>query len=228
MMHLVIVIPAYNEGKVIRKVINSLPRKLCHIEKISVIIVNDGSSDDTAAQVKETGAILVSHSLNMGVGSATITGFEAAKMLNADIVVTMDGDGQHDARDIPKLIKSIIEGKTDIVIGTRLKSHSHMPPIKKIGNVGLSVITYLLSGRWTSDSQSGFKAFSRKAIENVRIEGSGYEFCSELIMEAAAKKLKIQEIPIQVIYTSYSRKKGQPILNGVNIVAKLIFKKITG
>jgi hypothetical protein len=114
------------------------------------------------------------------------------------------------------------------VIGTRLKSAEGMPVIKQIGNWGLNVITYTLSRVWTTDSQSGFKCFSQNAINKMDIQALGYEFCSEIIIEAKHKKLKIVEIPTKAIYSSYSKKKGQSILNGMNIVVKLLVKKITG
>lgn len=102
-----------------------------------------------------------------------------------------------------------------------------MPSIKKIGNLGLNIITYALSRMWTSDSQSGFKAFSKKAMTKLDIGSLGYEFCSEVLIEAKRQKLKMAEVPIQVIYTDYSKKKGQSIFNGANIVIKLIIEKIT-
>ena len=228
MMHLAIVIPAYNEGKVIKKVIDSLPRKLSHIEKISVIVVNDGSVDDTVLEIKKTKAILLNHIVNLGYGSATITGLETAKKIEADIAVTFDGDGQHDPRDIAAIIRPIIEGKADLVIGSRLLNAKEMPWIKKIGNWFLNFVTRVLSGYKTSDSQSGFKVFSRYALSKFNLDTMGYEICSEIIMEAARNKLKIKEIPIKTIYSNYSKKKGQSIINGINIVGKLIARRIRG
>jgi glycosyltransferase involved in cell wall biosynthesis len=226
--HLAIIIPVYNEGMVIRDVIDSIPRKLVGIGKITILAVNDGSTDNSAEEINKTRAVLIEHPWNMGAGSATITGLEAAKMLDCDIAVTFDGDGQHCPDDIARVIKPIVQDNIDFVIGTRLKNHKGMPWTRKIGNVGLSTITMFLSGRWTSDSQSGFKGFSKKAIDKIKLETTGYEFCSEIIIEASKHKLKTKEIPIKVIYNHYSKKKGQSILNGVNIVFRLIFKKITG
>lgn len=227
-MKLAIVIPVYNEESVIKSVILGLPKKIKGVRKIAVIAVNDGSNDSSSEQIRKTKAILVSHPFNMGYGSATVTGFEAAKMIGADIVVTFDGDGQHSPRDIAKMVKPIIQGQADLVLGVRKLGHKEMPLHKKIGIIGLGVITYCLSGKWTSDSQSGFKAFSRRAIESLRLDLLGYEFASEIIMEASSRRLKTVEIPVRVIYNQHSIRKGQPIINGVNIVAKLIFKKLTG
>lgn len=227
-MHLAIIIPVYNEGSVIRSVIEDLPRKISGIDKITVLAVDDGSDDNSAAEISKTSAILIKHPFNMGVGAATITGLEAASIINVDIAMTFDGDGQHDPRDIARVLKPIINKKADIAIGTRLKNSKGMPWYKKIGNFGLNIITLLLTFRWTSDTQSGFKAFSKNALSKMELNSLGYEFCSEIIMQAGAKRLKIKEVPIKVIYSSYSKSKGQSLLNGVNIVARLVFKKIVG
>ncbi|MCX6809778.1 MAG: glycosyltransferase family 2 protein [Candidatus Berkelbacteria bacterium] len=226
-IHLAIVIPVYNEGPVIRSVINSLPKQISGVDKITVLAVNDGSTDNSAKEIKKTKAVLVSHPINLGAGSATVTGLKGAEKIKADIAVTIDGDGQHDPKDIAKIIKPILQNKADIVIGTRLKKSKGMPNIKKVGNWGLNIITYALSRMWTSDSQSGFRAFSKKAISALDIESLGYEFCSEVLVEAKRQKLKIAEVPVRVIYTHYSKQKGQSIFNGMNIVIKLIIGKIT-
>lgn len=226
--HIAIVIPVYNEGAVIRDVINSIPNKIDGISRITILAIDDGSTDDSAEQIKKTNAILIEHPWNMGAGSATITGLEAAQKIGTNIALTFDGDGQHSPEDIPAIIKPILDKKADLVIGTRLINHKGMPWYKKIGNFGLNLITFSLSGKWSSDSQSGFKAFSKKALEKMHIDTVGYEFCSEIIIEASRAKLKVVEIPIKVIYSNHSKKKGQSILNGVNIVFKLFFKKITG
>lgn len=227
-MHLAIVIPVFNEAPVIKKVINSLPKKIKGIKKITVLAINDGSMDNSEAEIKKTRAILVSHHTNLGAGCATATGLEAARRIRADITVTFDGDGQHDPKDIPRVIEPIIKGDADLVIGTRLIQSKGMPIYKKVGNFGLNFITYILSGKWTTDSQSGLKAFSLKALKKINLNLAGYEFCSEIVIEAAKEKLKIIEVPIKVIYSRYSRRKGQSIFNGVNIIIKLLFKKITG
>ena len=226
-MKLAIVIPAYNEGKVIRRVVEGLPRKIAGVKKIVIFVVDDGSVDQTAREAKKTRALLVSHPVNLGVGAASVTGLEAARRSGADLAITFDGDGQHDPQDIARVAKPILSGRADLVIGSRLKKPRGMPAIKKIGNWGLNFFTYLLSGRLTSDSQSGFKGFSKRALKLLKLDTLGYEFCSETIIDAAAENLKIKEVPIRVIYSSYSKGKGQSILNGLNIVTKLIIHKFT-
>lgn len=227
-MKLAIVIPVYNEEKVIRGVINAIPKKIKGIDKIEIIAVNDGSTDKTNEQVGKTRAHLISHPINLGAGATTATGLEASRILRSDIVLTMDGDGQHDPKDIERIIRPILQKKADVVIGTRLKNSKGMPFYRKVGNIGLNIITLMLSGKWTSDSQSGFKAFTKKALCDISLDLNGYEFCSEIIMEASKNDLKVAEVPIRVIYSEYSKRKGQSFLNGFNIVIKLIYKKIIG
>jgi len=227
-MKLAIVIPVYNEEKVIKGVINSIPRKIKGVDKIEIIAVNDGSTDNSAEEIKKTRAKLIDLPINLGYGGASITGLEVAKILRSDIVVTFDGDGQHDSQDIDKIIKPIIAHKTNIVIGTRFADTQGMPFYKKWGIQTMNFIIFCLSGSWVSDSQSGLKAFSKKALERLRFDTSGMEFASEVIIEARRKRLKIYEVPTQTIYTSYSKSKGQNLLNGVNIIIKILYKQLVG
>jgi glycosyltransferase involved in cell wall biosynthesis len=227
-IHLAIVIPVYNEGRVIKEVIDTIPKKIKGVNRISVIAVNDGSVDNSAEQIKKTGACLISLPFNLGIGLATSTGMEAGKILGADILVTMDGDGQHDPRDIPKLIAPILLDSYDLAIGARLINRNDMPQVKKFGNWLMDAITYIFSGIWIKDSQSGMKALSKKALNAIEIKTSGYELCSEIIILAKKEKLKITEVPIKTIYSTHSMKKGQSPLNGLNIALKLLYKKIGG
>lgn len=227
-IHLAIVIPVYNEGKVIKRVIDSIPKKIKDVGKISVIAVNDGSSDNSAEQIKKTRAHLIGLPFNLGIGLATSTGMEAGKILGADILVTMDGDGQHDPHDIPKLIAPILSDSYDLAIGARLINRNDMPPVKRFGNWLMNAITYIFSGIWVKDSQSGMKALSKKALNAIKISTSGYELCSEIIMLAKKEKLKIVEVPIKTIYNKHSIEKGQSPFNGLNIALKLLYKKIGG
>ncbi|HEY1074534.1 MAG TPA: glycosyltransferase family 2 protein [Patescibacteria group bacterium] len=226
-MHLVIVIPAYNESRVIGDVIASLPKTLPGIRRITPLVIDDNSSDETRLCARKAGALCISHGANLGAGGATITGFEAAMLLKADIVVTMDGDGQHDPEDLPNLINPIIQKKADVVFGSRLLNNmGNMPLYKKFGNNLMNIITYIFYRIWISDSQSGYKAFSKYALRRIRLSTSGYEFCSEICGQIKQKKLHFIEVPIKTIYTDYSRAKGQLALNAVNIVVGLLLSKI--
>ncbi|MFA5926682.1 MAG: glycosyltransferase family 2 protein [Patescibacteria group bacterium] len=228
-MKLCVIMPAYNEASVIADVIRQIPKKIMDINNVEVIVVNDNSTDNTSRVAKEAGAVVLNHRLNLGAGGATMTGLEYARRNNFDVAVTMDSDGQHDPSEIKKLVKRVLSGY-DLVIGSRLLgSQRHgMPLIKWIGNNAFNVITFLFYGVWVTDSQSGFKAFSKKAMEKCQVESVGYEICSALIGKAKAEHLRICEEPIKIIYTDYSKRKGQHYLNGFNIVIRLALSKIRG
>lgn len=224
-----VVIPAYNEARVIREVVRSAKSAFKKSDyEIDIIVVNDGSKDETSSEASQGGAIVIDHILNSGAGGATATGLSYANQHGYDIAATMDADGQHDPKDLLRGIDEIIAQQADLLIGSRLihTSVKDMSPLKRIGNWGLSVFTMLLFGAYTTDSQSGMRIYSRRALEQLRWKTSGYEFCSEMIWRANQLGLKINEYPIHVIYTDYSRSKGQNNWNGVNILKSLIRRRL--
>lgn len=225
-MKLAIVIPAYNEESTIGKVLESIPKTFLGINEIVTIMIDDGSTDQTHIRAKKKASHTIRHSINLGVGAATITGIEMAKKLGCNIVTTMDADGQHNPMDLPKLIKPIIEGRTDIVIGSRMFNVSGMPPVKVLGNWLMNFVTFLVFQRWVTDSQSGMKALSAKALTVMNLQSTGYEICSEIIGAAQENKVRIIEVPIQTIYSGYSKDKGQNIFNAINIFTKILTLKI--
>lgn len=218
-----IVIPAFNEEWVIQDVISEI--KSAGYENI--IVVDDGSADKTYEKAKEVqGIIALRHKINRGKGAATKTGIEAAKLLGANIIVTMDGDGQHDPEDIEKLISPIINDRCDVVLGTRLKNSAGMPFYKIIQNYLGNIITWYLFGLYVTDSQSGFRAYSRCAAEVINTRGDRYEYDSEVIREIYIYKLKFKEVPIKVRYTEYSMGKvqKQSFANGLKTFYKMIWQ----
>jgi len=227
-MKLTIVIPAYNEGKVIASVLKSLPKKIKGAKSIRTIVVNDGSIDNTHSEAKKHAHHVAHHVINLGAGAAVITGFEAAKKIGADVVVILDADGQHNPKNIEKLIQPIIKGEADIVIGTRMLNSKGMPAIKVFGNWAMNVMTYVTTGGWSTDTQSGMRAISRKALDRMQLQAIGFEYCSEIVGEARRCKLKMKEVSIQTIYTEYSKSKGQSIINAINIFTRLITIRLTG
>jgi len=227
-MKLAIVIPAYNEEKAIEEVLLSLPKKLKNIDKIISVVVDDGSFDKTHDIANNHATYAIRHVINLGVGAATTTGLGAAKKLRSDIVVTIDADGQHNPKDIEKIIQPILDGKADVVIGTRMLNAKGMPPLKIFGNNFMNFLTFLVFHKWSSDSQSGMKAFNAKALKKIKLRSIGYEICSEMIGEIQRNKLKLKEIPIEVIYTDYSKVKGQNWINGINVLTKMLVIKIIG
>lgn len=221
-MKIVIVVPAFNEERKIAEVINGLKANGYK----NIVIVNDASTDNTAQVVKSKNVEILSHAVNRGLGGALGTGFEYCKLVEADCLVTFDGDGQHDPKDVIKLVDAIQKNKADVVIGSRLINPKGMPFIRRVGNFGLNIVTYILIGVWTTDSQSGLRAFSKKAIDKIELKSNRMEVSSEFFMEIKRNNLKFKEVPIKAIYSNYSLGKGQTNLNAINIVLKLILKKL--
>lgn len=222
-----VVIPAFNESGAIADVIGSATKLFSKSgTPIDIIVVNDGSSDNTSSIARLSGAIVIDHILNTGAGGATATGLRYAELHGYQLAVTMDADGQHDPGDVLACITYANDNNTDLLIGSRLIRSDGMSAVKIIGNKGLSFITRVLFGINTTDSQSGLRVFSRKALEGLRWKTSGYEFCSEMLWRASQINLKIDEYPIKAIYTDYSIAKGQSSWNGVNILKSLIKQRI--
>jgi glycosyltransferase involved in cell wall biosynthesis len=220
-MKTAIIVPAYNEERSISRVLRGLKKEGFG----DIYVVDDGSRDRTYKIASENDAHVLRHAVNRGLGGALGTGITAALSDGADIIVTFDADGQHDPRQVKRLISPIIRGDADVVIGSRLIKPRGMPLIRRIGNWGFNYITYFLFGVWTTDSQSGFRAFSRKAAARIKIQTNRMEVSSEIIKEIGRKRLRLKEIPIRAIYTDYSIKHGQTHLNGFRILGKLIMNK---
>ena len=220
-----IVVPAYNEESVIASVIDEIRRAGYE----HIVVVDDGSADATFLTAKDSGIVAVRHEINRGKGAATKTGIEAAKSLGADIIVTMDGDGQHDPADIGKLVNPIRNGKVEVVLGSRLIHPEGMPWYKIAHNRIGNLITWWLFGLHVTDSQSGFRAYSRHAAELINTRYDRYEYESEVIREIYVYGLRHVEVPIAVRYTEYSMNKlaKQNLANGVKTVYKMFLKLLT-
>ena len=221
-----IVLPAYCEGTVIRSVIESIKKEGYK----NMIVVDDGSSDNTFSESISSGAITLKHTINRGKGAATQTGIDAAKELDADIVVTMDSDGQHNPKDITELIKPILDDKADVVLGSRMLGEKGMPKTRIFMNNIANLVTYIFFGIMVSDSQSGFRAYSKKALNSVYTLMDRYEFESEMLGQIKNAKLNIKEVPIKIIYSEYSLTKykhvvgftAQGALNSIKMVVRLV------
>ena len=226
-----IVIPAYNEERVIQDVLASLPQKIVVAGKTYpcvFIVVNDGSSDHTAVRASKNQAVhLIDHILNSGAGAATRTGMHYALQLGCQFVVTVDADGQHHPDDVKRVAEETVASGLDLIIGSRLQQHEGMPWYRVMGNWGLSTITFLLFGVTVSDSQSGLKGMNRRALEKITYHSDRYAFCSEMLWRASQEKLTIREVPIQAIYTDYSLGKGQGNWGaGFALVGQLLKRRV--
>ncbi len=220
-MKVVAVIPAYKEETTIADV---LERTRSFVDEM--IVVNDGSPDQTAEVAKAHGAIVVSHIINRGLGAAIGTGFAAAQKYGADMVVTLDADGQHDPTEIPKFVDAIKQG-ADVVIGSRMLTRTGMPWYRQVANLLGNISTLVLFGAYVTDSQSGFRAFTKNALSKIEIKTNRMEVSSELIAEAKAHGFKIVEVPIKAIYTDYSLSKGQSFFVGIKTLLKLVLRRLT-
>lgn len=214
------VIPAYNEASHVEDVVRRAQRLVWR-----VVVVDDGSADGTAVTARSAGAIVISHVTNRGLGGALRTGIKAALALGAHVIVTLDSDGQHEPEDIPRLTAPIIAGSADFVVGCRLFDPKGMPPIRRVANRLADLTTWLLLGARLQDTQSGFRAFSRKAAEALAIRSSRMEVSSEIAVQMARRGFRILYVPIQAKYTDYSLSKGQSFVVGLQTLARLLLRR---
>jgi glycosyltransferase involved in cell wall biosynthesis len=196
---LVAVIPAYNEAKFISHVILNAQK---YVDK--VIVIDDGSTDDTQEIARKFGAIVRSNEKNVGKWFALKRGFSLALEMEADIVVTLDGDCQHNPNEIPKFLKVLLNG-ADVAVGVR-KYKGKMPLIRKLSNYLTTTIINSLFSLKISDSQCGYRAYSRKAVKDLEISSEGYEGETESIIRLGKTSLTIEEVPIQTLYGVESSK----------------------
>ena len=217
-----IVIPAYNEAEVILEVIEEVQTAGSY----QIIVVDDGSLDNTHKNASSVpGVIALRHKINRGKGAATKTGIVAANRLGAAVVVTIDGDGQHDPTDIKAVTEPILNNSVEVVLGVRRKKKGEMPFIKIIANKIGNTVTWLLYGIHVSDSQSGFRAYSRHAAHIIDTKADKYEYDSKVIREINNNRLSFMEVPIKVRYTEYSMGKTQKqgFINGIKTLIRMVW-----
>jgi len=195
----IVCIPALNAEKSIGRIVKKC---LNHVDE--VIVCDDGSSDNTATIARENGAEVISHEKNQGYGAALMTLFDQARKKDTDVMITLDADGQHDPNDIPLFLKKMKENKSDIVIGSRFLNNKKRPSYR---NTGIKVITSTLnlgSGLKITDGQSGFRTYSKIALNQINITEKGMSASSEILQKASNKNLSISEIPITVSYEGHT------------------------
>jgi len=222
-MKLLVGIPALNEERTILGVIKNIPKNIPGVKKIDIVVVDDGSTDKTSQVVSEKGVLVLKHIIRRGLGGALKTIIAYAQNHDYDLLVTLDADGQHDPKELPKLTEAVIEKRKDVVIGTRWKKAKN-PYSRYIINQLANILTYLIFGIWSSDSQSGFRAFSKRAIIKLKIQTDGMEVSSEFFKEIYQHKLKYAEVPIKAIYSDYSKSKGQQISEAPKVFFQLFFR----
>lgn len=212
---IVAVIPAHNEERFIGSVVLKA-RKHVHV----VIVVDDGSTDATAEIAEAAGAIVIRHAHNLGKGAALNTGFLEARKLRPEAVVVLDADGQHQAEEIPLVTRPVLEGEADMAVGSRfLDTSSRVPRLRALGLRAVTLLSNLGSGVSLSDSQTGFRAFSRKALKGFSFQAHGFSVESEMQFLAQKLGLKTTEVPISCQYEDGPRRnvisQGLEVLDGI-------------
>jgi len=227
-MKLVVLIPAYNEEESIEKTILGIPRKIYGIDKVEVLVVNDGSTDRTVEFAMNAGADkIVSHKRNMGVGAAFMTGIRNAITLNPDILVTIDADLQHDSKAIPQLVEPIYDKQYDVTIGARFvnETTTDYPKMKIIGNKIFTRLVSWAAGQRFADTQTGFRAYSKEAIRNISVVND-FTYTQEVLMDLKFKGFRIGDVPIDVKFHRKNSKVVKSIFRYTCRVLSIIGKTL--
>lgn len=212
------VIPCLNEGQFISDIVTRT-RKYADV----VIVIDDGSTDNTAEAAEKAGARVIKHGVRRGAGAATRTAFEAAKEYSADVLVTLDGDGQHNPDEITQVLAPILRGEADLVIGSRFLQIG-LQQAPKYRKFGIDVITWLYnfgSKVKVSDSQSCFRAHSRRVIEAINITENGFGFSVQVLIQARRSKFVITEVPVSCIYHLQGSSLN-PIVHGLGVAWRVL------
>ena len=217
-MKITIGIPAYNEEKNIAGIISKLKKYTD-----SIIVCDDGSSDLTGDISEQLGAIVIKHSKNRGYGAAINSLFLKAKELESDVFLTLDADGQHRVEDIPIVTNPIIKNEVDLVIGSRFldTKSEEMPNYRKVGIKIITKITNLSIKEKLTDSQSGFRAYSRKALQEITPTDDGMGVSTEILIKASNLELKVAEVPIKVNYNG-DTSTHDPVSHGTSVILSTI------
>lgn len=219
-----VVIAAYNEATAIGEVLRGLgeyPYRL--------VVVDDGSKDGTAQQALKFPVTVLRHAVNLGQGAALQTGMRYALQQGAGFIVTFDADGQHNPADIEKMVAACRDGKCAVALGTRFAVGGEARAItfKKRWLLRVAIwLTRWMTGLKVTDTHNGLRAFTRQAAEKIEIRQNGMAHASEILNQIASQKLSFIEVPVTIVYTPYSLKKGQSLWNGINILWELLSGKL--
>lgn len=218
-------IPAFKEEETIKSIIE---QTLPYVD--TIVVCDDGSNDLTANIAENMNAEIIRHPSNLGYGAAIRSLFQRSKDLNADIIITLDADGQHNPQEIPKLIDPILNEKADIVLGSRLLESDSMPSYpfyRRLGIRAITKLTNLVSTFELKDAQCGFRAYNRKAIDNLILKENGMGISVEIIIKANDLELKVLEIPVSCAYKEVKNPSTQnPLTHGLNVLHTILRVKI--
>jgi glycosyltransferase involved in cell wall biosynthesis len=215
------VIPMYNEGSVVGSVVSDLRRAFPH-----VVCIDDGSSDDSVEAARAAGAVVVVHPINLGQGASLQSGFEfALRDPEMTEVVTFDADGQHQVADAADMVATLRDRQLDVVIGSRfLDSRTEMGFVKRLVLRLAAAYTRATTGMPLTDAHNGLRVLSRGLVEQIHLEQNRMAHASELIDQIAEGKAKWAEHPTHILYSDYSKSKGQSLLNSINILVEILFR----
>jgi len=220
---IVVAIPCYNTAPFIADIVSKTSQYADE-----VIVIDDGSSDGTAEAARASGATIVCHGKNRGYGGSIKSCFTSARQNNADILVIIDGDAQHDPTEIPAVVKPVLDGVADIVIGTRFSdTHNNMPKYRSFGIKVINFIYNLGASTKTSDAQSGFRAYTRKALETIELTANGMDASVQTLIVARRKGLRMKDVPITCKYHSGSSTLN-PIIHGIGVALGVMRFRISG
>ena len=222
-MKIFIVIAAYNEGKSIVKVINGLK----HAGYKDIVVVDDGSRDNTYDAALNAGAITLRHIINRGQGASLKTGIDYSIQNGADIIVTFDADGQHRVEDLKAMIAPVISGKYDVTLGSRFLKSVEMPFFRRLTLKIAVLVVWFFYGAKMTDAHNGFRVMNRNAAKAINITSDRMEHASQIVEEIHRKKINFKEIPVTILYSDYSMQHGQGgFMQALKVFSRMILRRI--
>jgi polyprenyl-phospho-N-acetylgalactosaminyl synthase len=217
-----VVIPAYNEGTVIFRVVSDVKRA-----GYSVVVIDDGSSDTTAEQARAAGATVIKHPFNLGQGAALQSGIEYALAHAAECVVTFDADGQHRVSDISRLTEALMRERADFALGSRFLGEApDLPPLRRLVLQAATVFTRMTTGLQLTDTHNGLRAMTRRGAAAIKLRQNRMAHASECLGQIAASQLRYVEQPVTIEYSAYSLAKGQHVRDAVHILLDLFARRL--
>jgi glycosyltransferase involved in cell wall biosynthesis len=222
-MKIFIVIAAYNEAKSIAKVISELK----HAGYKNIVVVDDGSQDNTYDVSLNTGAITLRHIINRGQGASLKTGIDYSIKEGADIIVTFDADGQHRVEDLKAMIKPVITGQCDVTLGSRFLKNVKIPFFRRLTLKLAVLVVWFFYGAKMTDAHNGFRVMNRTAAKAINITSDRMEHASQIVEEIHRKKISFKEIPITILYSDYSMQHGHGgFIQALKVFGRMILRRI--
>ena len=221
-MKVFIVVPAFNEGRRLANVLDDLSRT-----GHQIVIVDDGSRDQTVDVGRQHGCYVLRHSFNRGQGAALQTGMTFALREGADVIVTFDADGQHQTSDLPALLEPVLSARVDVALGNRfLSSRSNVPPARRVILQLGRLFTWLTSGVRVGDCHNGYRAFSRKGAAAISMKQDRMAHASEIYDQIKDAGLSFEEVPVTIRYSAETLAKGQKLSNSISVLFQYLYGKI--